>query len=199
MFNFLETDGRIGLNLEYNTDIYAESLIVQLAEHFIKMLSAILLDPLCAVGEMDYFRPEEKMLLREGYNTANHYYNKDLTVVDLFKKQAAATPDNIALIHETKSVTYQKLDEVSDRLASWLILTAEVKTDDLVAIIMDRSEWLVIVMMGILKTGAAYIPIDPGYPTDRIDYMITNSKCKLTITDALVDKWQQDQTIMTQR
>ncbi|MBC6112097.1 polyketide synthase [Pedobacter fastidiosus] len=104
------------------------------------------------------------------------------TINDIFSEQAKATPENIALVHNDKAVTYLELEEKSNQLAHYL-RTKGVKEDTLVPVFINRSIEMIIGLMGILKAGGAYVPIDPEYPRDRIEYILEDTKSNLLITD----------------
>jgi amino acid adenylation domain-containing protein len=108
------------------------------------------------------------------------------TVIDLFTEQALKASNEIALVFNNNKVSYGELDKISNQFASYLLENQNVAKGDLVGIILDRSEWLIISILGILKTGAAYIPIDIEYPKTRIDYILKDSKSKLSIDRSLL-------------
>ena len=108
----------------------------------------------------------------------------DKTVVDLFKEQAAKTPSAIAVVCEDNFLTYKELDEKSDRLAQFLKTTHHLEKEDVVGILLDRSLWSVVSILGILKSGACYLPIDKTYPDSRKEFIITDAAVKLLIVES---------------
>lgn len=104
------------------------------------------------------------------------------TISALFSKQANLTPDSIALVFENKQLTYHELEQRSNQLAHYLIGKG-VKTEDFIPICIDRSLEMIISILGILKAGAVYIPIDPEYPQERISYILHDTKCNFLITN----------------
>ncbi|SIS12762.1 non-ribosomal peptide synthase domain TIGR01720/amino acid adenylation domain-containing protein/natural product biosynthesis luciferase-like monooxygenase domain-containing protein, partial [Mucilaginibacter lappiensis] len=108
----------------------------------------------------------------------------DKTIVDLFEEQVAKTPENIALIFRGEELTYKDLNDRANRLAHYLRITYVLKGDDLVGVMMDRSVWSVISILGILKAGAAYVPIDINYPLDRKSYIIKDTALKVLIIES---------------
>ncbi len=184
-FAFGETAEGLQLNIEYNTDIYREATVKQLADHLEQLLQQAIAQPDMPVGELDYLTREEKQYLLTGLNNTASAYDKSITIVDLIEAQVAATPNHIAVLHGTDQFTYQELNEVANRVAHYLRSEPQVKAEDLIGIQLERSEWMVAVMLGVLKSGAAYAPIDVDYPQERIDYLIKDSRCKFLI-DATV-------------
>lgn len=107
-------------------------------------------------------------------------YDKDKTLGELFEKQVEATPDSIALIFESEKITYRELNNKANQLA-WRLRDIGINRGDLVAIILNRSIEMVVAILGVLKSGAAYIPIDPNYPDERVQYMISFSNASLVL------------------
>ncbi|MDQ3280053.1 MAG: amino acid adenylation domain-containing protein [Acidobacteriota bacterium] len=105
------------------------------------------------------------------------------TIVSRFEAQARRTPNAIAVTYEERSLTYAELDARANAIASWLAAHHQTKPEDIVALLLDRSEWLVITILGILKSGAAYLPIDPSYPRDRVEHMLRDSNAKVLLTE----------------
>lgn len=114
-------------------------------------------------------------------NNTSFDYPKDKSLVDLFYEQVNKTPNNIALIFENTELTYSELNIISNQFADHLTQTHVIKPDDLVGMMLDRSEWMIIAILGILKAGAAYVPIDPDYPLDRINYIKDDCACKVLV------------------
>ena len=108
--------------------------------------------------------------------------NKTQTVAALFRQQAKATPQNIAVVYQDKQYTYAEVDEISDRLAAY-IASKGLGKEDVVAILIPRCEWMAIAPLGVLKAGCAYQPLDPTYPKERLNYMVQDANAKLLIAD----------------
>ena len=112
-------------------------------------------------------------------------YNKEETVIDLFLRNVGKNPGNKAVVDEEGCYTYEELDRISDSIAAFL-LRAGVKADDFVAIKMDRVKEYVAAVVGIQKAGACYVPVDPNYPQERIDYMLSDSESAAVLTEETV-------------
>ncbi|HPI00186.1 MAG TPA: amino acid adenylation domain-containing protein, partial [Chitinophagaceae bacterium] len=111
----------------------------------------------------------------------------------LFEEQVAKTPNNTAVIFEDNILTYQQLNEQSNQLADYLRTNYHIQPDDLIALQLPRNEWMVITILATLKAGAAYVPIDPEYPQERIDYTISDSQCKVVIDEKELEKFKQEE------
>lgn len=111
------------------------------------------------------------------------------TIIDLFNEQVVKTPDNIALVVEGEYFTYRFLDDNSNQLANYLLENCEIQLEDLIGIKLNRDEWMIISLLGILKSGAAYIPIDLHYPKQRQDFIEEDTKCKTIINQEFLEKF----------
>ncbi|MBS1523429.1 MAG: amino acid adenylation domain-containing protein [Bacteroidetes bacterium] len=136
---------------------------------------------------------EERKQLLEEFNDITTCYSANETIISLFEQQAAQNPDVKILAFGNTELSYRELNEKSNQLANYLRANYDIKADDLVGLLLDRSEWMVIAMLGILKSGAAYVPVDPAYPEERIAYMLGDSKCKVMITPGELDNFKQQQ------
>jgi len=136
---------------------------------------------------------KEKQQLLEEFNDINTLYTADETIIALFERQAAQNPDVKILAFGETELSYRELNEKSNQLAHYLRANYDIKADDMVGLLLDRSEWMVITMLAVLKSGAAYVPVDPAYPQDRIAYMLEDSKCKVMITPRELDQFKQQQ------
>jgi tyrocidine synthetase-3 len=182
VFSFVETGENIQAGIQYNSDIYAESTVARMADHLEQLLAAIIASPETAIKELNYLSAAEKQQLLTDFNNSTADYPKDQTILDLFKEQVSLNPDNMAVAFEQSNLTYKALDEKSNLLANYLITEHEVKANDLIGIMLDRSEKMIISILGILKAGAAYVPIDPEYPEARKSFIIQDSAARLLIT-----------------
>ena len=122
------------------------------------------------------------------FNQTDSSYPHDKTIHDLFAEQVLKTPDNIAVVYEDKKLTYQELNNKANQLANYLLKKHAIKPDDLIALILNRSEYMIIAILAVLKAGAAYVPISPDYPDERIKYILDDTKTKIAINDSYFRK-----------
>jgi amino acid adenylation domain-containing protein len=127
--------------------------------------------------------PAHKMSPDHPNETAKPY-PKDKTIHQLFEEQVERTPDSPAIIFENTTLTYRELNERANRLAAWLRFGFGIAPDDLVVLCLDRSEHMPEAILGVLKAGAAYVPIDPGYPADRIGFILEDTRTAVVLTQA---------------
>jgi amino acid adenylation domain-containing protein len=114
-------------------------------------------------------------------------YPRDKSLVDLFEEQAIKTPGSTALIFGNTEYSYQQLNAIANQLAHYLIQTYDLKPDDLIGMMLERSDWMIIAILGIMKAGAAYVPIDPDYPEERLKYIMGDSDCKVLVNEQELD------------
>lgn len=143
------------------------------------------------IFDIDILSEREKNILLYDFNNTNVDYPKDKCIHQLYEEQAVKTPDKEAVIACDRTLTYDELNRLSNRIAHSLIEKG-VKNGDIVAFALPRKSYLIATMFGILKAGSAYMPIDPDYPQDRIDYMLEDSKAKFFITDNNFNKFVSD-------
>lgn len=190
---FKEEGDYLSLDLTYNSDIYQKDTVEVLIKHYKKLLEKVLENPKQEIGVIDFLQEDEKQKLLSTFNTTTFDYASEKTIIDLFEEQVKRTPDNIAIVFEGNNKTYKELDEFSNQLANYLISVYGVNTEDLVGVKLKRSDLLIISILAILKTTGAYVPIDPGYPQERIEYILDNSNCKLCIDIEELKKFEANQ------
>ena len=180
-FNLMPRETDIVIMAEYCTDLYQRSTMQRFIDGYkhilLQMLhEEILLKDLSAITEH-----EREMLLFDFNDTAVDY-PKNQCVHRLFEEQVKKTPNKVAVIACDKTLTYAELNEQANRITHGLMAQG-VKSGDIVAFMLPRKSYLIAAMFGILKAGAAYMPIDPDYPQDRIDYMVEDSGAAFLITE----------------
>ncbi len=174
---------------EYNTDLFRTATIARMHEHWQVLLRGILADPRRQIAHLPLLTPEEIYQLQAWNDTAVDY-PKDKTIVDLFEEQVEQTPDNIAVVFEGKLLSYRELNQKANQIAYHLLNLknnsdhSPLATNPLIAICVERSLEMVIGLLGILKSGGAYVPIDPNYPTTRIEYLLKDSAAPLLLTQS---------------
>ncbi|MBQ6625165.1 MAG: amino acid adenylation domain-containing protein, partial [Clostridia bacterium] len=150
-------------------------------KHFINVISQLIENIEIKLSEVEAISDLERRQILEDFNSTTVEYYKDKTVVEMFEEQVENIPDNIAVVYEEQSLTYAELNAKANQLA-YTLRDLGVKPDDFVAIIADRSLEMTIGILGVLKSGGAYVPIDPTYPEERIEYILKDSRAKVILT-----------------
>jgi amino acid adenylation domain-containing protein len=180
-FDFMETRAGLQLTIEYNSDIYHRESIARLSDHFEQLLEKMLFSPQAPISELIFLNPSEKQKLIEDSEGLPVAYTTEQTFVDFFEKQVSAHPDQVALYYEKNEYSYAELNQLANSLSDYLRLQVDIKADDRIGILLPRTEWMLIAMLAVLKSGAAYVPVDPDYPAERIAYIREDSQCKVMI------------------
>ncbi|MFE1293015.1 amino acid adenylation domain-containing protein [Streptomyces sp. NPDC058751] len=164
--------------LLYSTDLFDPATARTMTTRFVHLLGALTAAPQRPVSAADLLDPVERRLLEE-WNDTTHPV-PDTTLVALLAEQTARTPDAVAVVFEEQVLTYADLADRAGRLAHWL-RTRGAGPESVIAVILPRGLDLVVALLGVLKSGAAYLPVDPGYPSERIALMLDNAAPLLTL------------------
>jgi len=183
-FGFISSQEGLRINIEYNTNLFKATRIERMFDHLECLMESILTDAQQAVDQLNLLPAKEHTLLVENFGIASADYDFEKTIHQLFEEQVVRTPNNIALIFEETELTYQDLNEKANQLAHYLINYFAIQKDDIIALQVERSEWMLIALLGIMKSGGAYLPLAPDYPANRTAYMLQDSKARLLVTDA---------------
>ncbi|EPY04932.1 bacitracin synthetase 1, partial [Paenibacillus alvei TS-15] len=159
---------------------FGEGYVQTIEGHFRNIVAAVIACPDVRIENIELLTNEERELIVSGFNDTRIAYGEKKTFHELFEEQAFKTPDHVAVVFEEERLTYRELNEQADRLAR-MLQAQDVKPDTIIAIMAERSLEMVVGMLGILKAGGAYLPVDPGYPSERIRYMLEDSGASLLL------------------
>jgi bacitracin synthase 3 len=177
-----ETDGKLYLTFEYSTELFKKETIERFLSYFKKIISSISDSIHKKISDIEMIPENEKNQILIEFNNTKAELPRDKTIVDLFEDWVTKAPNNTALIFGETTLSYRELNDKADRIASYLQKKHGIEKEDLVGLMLDREEYLIPSILGILKAGAAYVPIDPNYPAERKNSIITDSKLKVLIT-----------------
>ncbi|KAA3617209.1 MAG: amino acid adenylation domain-containing protein [Calditrichaeota bacterium] len=176
-----ELESGIGASLQYNTDLFTRDTVINFLDRFTLLLTQIAESPATRIGRFNLLSKTDEDQLINRWNKTERIYDSVAAVHRTFEKIAIENPDKAAVVFNNESLTYGALNEQANRIANKLIAEG-VTADSIVAISAERSLDMIIGVMSILKSGAAYLPLDPNYPVDRIKFMIKDSGTKLLLT-----------------
>jgi amino acid adenylation domain-containing protein len=168
-------------NWEYAIDLFDAVTIKRMARHFERLLEAVVADPDRRISDLPILTDAEKHQLLVEWNDTKKNYPKDKCLHQLFEEQVKRAPDSVAVIFEDQRLTYEELNTRANQLAHYL-KKLRVGPEMLVGICMDRSLDTVVALLGVLKAGGAYLPLDSSYPAARLDYMLKNSGAEVLLT-----------------
>ncbi len=180
-FYLLPRENEVILVAEYCTDLYKEETINKFIKAYISILTQCL-EQTKLIKDIDVLSEEEKNALLKKFNNTSVEYNKEGCILTLLKEQVEKAPNNIALVATDKTLTYSQLNEEANKVAHTLIEKG-IGKGDIVGIKLSRTSNFLVSVLGILKTGAAYLPMDPEHPQDRLNSILNDSNAKLCITE----------------
>ncbi|HLP58734.1 MAG TPA: amino acid adenylation domain-containing protein [Candidatus Deferrimicrobium sp.] len=177
-----EIDESLYFHFEYSTRLFKKSTIERFILYFKEIINQLLANSFEGLNKklaaIELLYPEERKQILENFNGPVIDLPQGETVVHLFAKQVEKTPDHIAFIHGEKQVSCRQLAERSNQWA-YLLKAKGFQLENIVGIMMDRSLEMAMIILGTWKAGGAYLPIDPAYPEDRIQYLLKDSGAKL--------------------
>jgi len=182
-------DTKFNFRIKYNQLRFSSLSIKTIKKHWINLLTEIVNKFQLPISKYEILTQEEKTYLLETLNDTKADYPSDKTIVDLFEDQVEKTPGAIAIKFRATELTYRELNEKSNQLAHYLIENYNIQPDELVGIEIDRSEWMIIGILAILKSGGAYVPIDINYPEQRKKNIYNQISSKLLLNQDLLDEF----------
>jgi amino acid adenylation domain-containing protein len=162
-----EQAGNLTLTFEYNTDLFDATTVARLAEHYVRLLDQVVAEPARPVGQLQLLSPAERHRQLYEWNATAQPLTGPVSLVERFESQAQARLSQLAVVFEDEQLDYGTLDRRANHLAYELIAHG-VRPDDVVGLRLHRSAELVVAVLGVLKAGAAYLPLDPALPGERL-------------------------------
>ncbi|HWO37729.1 MAG TPA: amino acid adenylation domain-containing protein, partial [Candidatus Acidoferrum sp.] len=185
-------DREFHCQFEYRTDLFEQSTMRRMLRHVETLLHAAFENPDLRLAELPMMNAQERAQVLVEWNSTAADYSRDLTIHGAFEQQVSRTPEATALLSEGNRWTYRHINDDANRLAH-LLVKKRIGAGCLVGILLDRSVEMVVALLAVLKTGAAYVPLDRGYPAERIKLMLTDAAVSGVITvSALKDRLPGD-------
>jgi len=181
LFSFSQKADHLQLALEYNASLYSHDRMQMIVHHLDNYLSEVMREPDKSLMEISFLDEAERCRLLYDFNVSSFDYPRDKSVSQLFEEQVERTPDRIAVVFEGKSLTYRELNDRANQVA-WFLHEQEVSAGTIVGFMVERSLELLIGILGIVKSGATYLQVDPDYPEERINYLLTHSQASVILT-----------------
>lgn len=174
-------DGALSVTVQYKRDLFEPETIARFANHYCTLLEGAAANPDCRLSGLPLVTEDEAHQLLIEYNATTTAYPRDRSIHSLFEDQADTTPDAVAVMDESISLTYCELDQRANRLAHYL-RTLGVGPEHVVGVWMERSVDVIIALLGVLKAGGAYAPFDLLAPPERLAFMLRDAKVDLLLT-----------------
>ena len=177
-----EAEGELAVSLEYSTTLFDAATITRTLGHFKTLLEGIVANPKQRLCHLPLLTAAERQLTCKEWNNTATAYQQAHCIHHLFEEQAARTPEAVAVVFEDEELTYEELNRRANQLAHRL-QSLEVGPERLVALCVERSTTMVVGLLGILKAGAAYVPLDPSYPQERLAFMLADARVRALVTE----------------
>ncbi|CBL45103.1 Non-ribosomal peptide synthetase modules and related proteins [gamma proteobacterium HdN1] len=179
-----ESEG-LGASFQYNTDLFLPETAEAMVAHFCHLLDSSVEDPACSLDRIDIMPPRIAQQILLGWNQTASQYERDIPVTRAIEQQTAENPARIALIFGEDRYTYAEINARANQLSHYLVESG-LQSGDFVGVLCDRSLDMVLALIAVLKAGAAYVPIDPDYPLDRIQYVVNSAKPRFVLSQQAV-------------
>lgn len=181
-FSFRRNADCLEGQLDYNSLLYKKCTVERIINHFKNWLQGVLFNLDTPLMDVDILSGEEKEQILVDFNNTRTSYPREKVIDELFQEQARRTPGKVAVIYESQFFTYKDLDEMSGRLAVYLV-SKGIGEDVVVGVMTERSFEVILCILAILKAGGAYLPIDPRYPAERKKYIVNDSSINVLMTN----------------
>ena len=178
----LNDTGNLNIAYDYKVSIYEGSDIEKLHKRIVNIITQVIQHDDIEIKNIEIVTPKEKQRLLFEFNNTELEYDKTKPIIKYFEEQVEKTPEKIAVVCNNKKITYKELNERANMLSN-KIKSIKHKEKDIIGIMMTRSIEMIVGIIAILKSGSAYLPIDPEYPIERIKYMISDSKTNLILVN----------------
>ncbi|MCP6763251.1 MAG: amino acid adenylation domain-containing protein [Fischerella sp. CENA71] len=169
------------LEFEYTTDIFEQATIARIANNFVTLVQEVIRNPKSKIDHLSFLTDTEQSQLLVEWNKTDTLLDQNLCLHQLFENQVNKTPERIAVVCKDEKLTYWELNQKANQLASYLHQIG-VGVETLVAVHIDRSLNHVISVLGILKAGGVYVPLDPAYPEERLQFILEDTNSSVIIT-----------------
>lgn len=186
-FTFTDTKSGVRLSITYNPDLFTEQRIQWMLLHYGRLIDHALDHPTLSIAEIVYVTEAETALI-EKWNSTDAPCPYDNVIQQLFEYQVSIKPHRIALVFEDRLFTFSHVNREANKVAHFLSSRAHIGPGSLVGVLLDRSEFMIIAILGVIKAGGAYVAIEPAFPAERKQYILDDAAVKVLITDQSLDE-----------
>jgi amino acid adenylation domain-containing protein len=173
---------------QYNKDLYEEETISRMAHQFHHLLNSLVDSPHIDISVIDYIPPAQRSQIINDFNLTSRPYSPQLCIHHLFERQVELRPESLAVVYKHERLSYRQINDRANQLAHFLTRHGA-GPESLVAVCLSRTPEMIVSLLAILKAGAAYVPLDPNYPSHRLSFMIEDTAASLIISEQdLADK-----------
>ncbi len=179
--------------IQYTTSLFEPKTIERLISSYECILTEMVTSLDKPISEFSVLSVQEYRRIIDDFNRTKQSYECEKTIHQLFEEQVVKTPEHVAIAYNTRRLTYNELNQKANQLAHYLRKNYSFREDELIALCLDRSEYLIIAMLGVLKAGVAYVPLAPSDPDSQICHILNDTNARLIISNvSYQDKWASD-------
>jgi amino acid adenylation domain-containing protein len=179
--NVIEDKGELCSEIEYSADLFERSTIQRMINHFKNLISGAIEDPAPPISKLNMLSASERQQILFDWNATSAEYRKDLTLGRAFEDQVRRTPNAIALVDGSQRITYNELERRANQVA-YALIERDVRPEMPVGVYMNRSAEAIIAILGVIKAGCAYVPLDTSQPKHRLHLLISIGDCRTVLT-----------------
>ncbi len=183
-----EKDGKsFDIRISYNSDLFDESLIDRIMNYFLTVVERLVGDTALTMimSSLEFLPEKEKKEIEQWNEETTGPFPEDKRLHTLVEEAASATPNKLAVICKGSRVSYKELNERGNQVGHYLNSKENAKVEQFIALFLDKTEVLLMTILGIWKSGAAHIPIDPQYPDERVKFILEDTKAKILIANEI--------------
>ncbi|MEW6234511.1 MAG: amino acid adenylation domain-containing protein [Candidatus Omnitrophota bacterium] len=178
----------IEIKFNYNGNAYSRRQVERMAGHLRAIASGVICGGGIPLKLLGILAETEKRRILYDFNSPTVPISEEKTLIDLWEEQAEKTPDHVAVFFQEIRLTYRELNERANRIAHYLRQHYSIQPDDRIGVFLERSDWAIAALLGAMKAGGAYTPIDPAYPEARIQFILQDCGCRVALADAASTK-----------
>jgi amino acid adenylation domain-containing protein/non-ribosomal peptide synthase protein (TIGR01720 family) len=187
LFAIEESEGRLTGSIEYNIDLFDRPTIVRMARHYTALLEEVVKHGQKPINSLAILNGQERRQLVKEWNETGIQYRPTGCLHEMVEEQVEKTPGAVAVLHGAERITYAELDARANQLARYLRRQG-VRPEVLVGICLDRSIEMIVAILGVLKAGGGYVPLDHSYPAQRIAYMVEDARVEIILTEQQLEE-----------
>ena len=170
------------VKFQYNANVYSQKNVNLFENHLRNLASEVIKNPTSSIKNLSVIAESERTLLTETFNTNTPNYKVEQTVAEIFEQTVTNTPKAIAVSCNERNLTYEQLNIQVNQVADYLLNVVKIQPEEKVGVLMERSENLLVSMLGIMKVRATYLPLDPTLPMERIQYILSDTQSRVVLT-----------------
>jgi amino acid adenylation domain-containing protein len=181
----VEQDKELDCQLEFSSDLFERSTIERMINHLKNLISGAIEDPASPISKLNMLSASERKQILCDWNATSADYSKELTITRAFEDQVQRAPDTIALREGVRTLTYRELDSRANQVARALVEKGA-RPDMPVGVYMKRSIDAIVALLGVLKIGSPYVPLEVSQPKHRVNLLITATDCRIIVTNRVL-------------